>query len=39
MPVMPRTNKKASNIVYSILGTPSNMQKKRNKKNKKTSQE
>lgn len=28
MPAMPRMSKKARKIVYSILGTPANMQKK-----------
>jgi len=32
MPIMPRTDKKATKIVYNILGTPGNMQKKRYKK-------
>jgi hypothetical protein len=32
MPVMPRTDKKMTAIAFSILGTPSNMRKKKRKK-------
>ena len=32
MPIMPRTNKKATKITFNILGTPSNMIKSRRKK-------
>lgn len=32
MPIMPRTNKKATRIAYSILGVPANMKKATRKK-------
>ena len=32
MPIMPRNNKKASGIAFSILGTPPNMKKQRRRK-------
>ena len=32
MPVMPRLNKKTTDIAFNILGTPGNLSHKRNKK-------
>ena len=32
MPIMPRSDKKATKIVYSILGMPANMRKRKTKK-------